>query len=274
MPAPTRPAATVLLLRPHDDGFRVFLVQRNRTVGFMPNAWVFPGGRVDAGDRLAGHAAIRGGGRTVERMGLPLDDAIAFLVAGVRETFEESGLWLGEGAVPAAVRDPLARRELELARVLADHGATLDLDRLAAWSWWVTPEVEPKRFDTRFLVALATDGDAVHDAGETVASGWFSPADAVARAESGELPMAPPTWWTLRELAAHGTIEAVFAEAERRPQRPIMPVVTVAPDGAWELILPGHPDHPEPPFPGLPERVRFAQGRWWAEGGDSVPLMR
>ncbi len=264
-----RPATTVVLLRPSPEGFEVFLVQRNRAVGFMPNAWVFPGGRVDEQDSQVPADRVSGGDRVVVRWGIPEEEARAFLIAAVRETFEESGLWLG-GRPPASD----AR-----AKLLAGGGfsetiaeATIDLDRLWPWAWWVTPEVEPRRFDTRFLVAIAPEGEAVHDEGETVASRWIRPEEAVALAESSELPMAPPTWWTLRELAACGTLEEVFAESERRPQRPIQPVVKTD-EAGWCLILPGHPEHPEPAFPGLPGLVRFAQGRWWAEDGRSVPTL-
>jgi hypothetical protein len=208
---------------------------------------------------------IRGGDRAIAAFGLDPAEALAHLVAGVRETLEESGLWLGEGAVSAELRAALNRGEVDLPAILARTGATLDLDRLAPWAWWVTPEIEPKRFDTRFLVALAGDGEAIHDAGETVASAWLAPADAIAMAERGELPMAPPTWWTLRELAAFRSVDEVFEAAWKRPQRPIQPIASFA-SGEFELLLPGHPEHPEPAFPGLPTKVKFVQGRWWAEG--------
>lgn len=266
MTANPRPATTVLLLRPDPDGFRVFMVQRNRAVGFMPNAWVFPGGRVDEADRLAGHPRVRGGGVAMRQLGLPEPDAVASLVAGVRETFEEAGVWLGDGELPAEARGPLASGYARLAELLDRHDVIADLDRLRAWSWWVTPEAEPKRFDTRFLVARADAGDASHDEGETVASRWVTPREALDHAERAAMPMAPPTWWTLRELSAYDSADAVLAAAEQREQRPIQPILNM--DGAAvELWLPGHPKHPAPAIPGLPTSVAFVQGRWWASSG-------
>jgi 8-oxo-dGTP pyrophosphatase MutT (NUDIX family) len=273
MPAAPRPAATVVLLRPEPEGdYTVFLVQRNRTVGFMPNAWVFPGGRVDDRDRMADNPAVRGGDAAVAALGLDRADAVAILVGAAREVLEETGLWLGSGAFPTDARRVLAAGAIDLPSLMASHAATLDLDSLVPWAWWVTPEVEPKRFDTRFLLAVAPPGDALHDDGETVASQWLRPADAVARAEAGELAMAPPTWWTLRELMAHRTLAEVMTAAKSRPNRPIQPVARF-PDGQFELVLPGHADHPEPAFPGLPTLVKFVQGRWWADGVElaSVP---
>ena len=145
-----RRATTIILVRDGEAGLEVFLVQRHRRSGFLPSAWVFPGGRVDRSDYDVG---TTGGEGLITRMGLPVDDARAHLVAGVRETFEESGVWLGDGGLPEAMRAPLARGELRLSELLERHGAAVNLSRVELWSWWITPEAEPRRYDTRFLVA-------------------------------------------------------------------------------------------------------------------------
>src|SRR5687767_7667602 len=145
-PSAPRPAATVLLVRPATSGFEVFMVQRHRRSGFLPNAWVFPGGRVDDTDRLAGHPRVRG---RLTLAGLTESGALAYGVAAVRETFEEAGLWLGTGEIPAEHREPVANGERVLSELLETTGATIELDRLRPWSWWITPTAEPKRFDTR-----------------------------------------------------------------------------------------------------------------------------
>lgn len=267
-------ATTLMLLREGAAGPEVFLVQRTRHSGFLPNAWVFPGGRVDAGDALVGHPSVIGGDAVVARWGIDPAVAIGHLVAGVRETFEECGIWLGERPPPATERGPLAAGERTFAEVLAASGATVDLDRLAPWAWWITPAVERRRFDTRFLVAVV-DADAIgaHDERETVASGWFSPARLVEEATLGTFPMAPPTWWTLRELAAHHTVCAILEAAESRPQRPIQPIMEFRPEGLT-LLLPGHPSHPEAAIPGLPTEVVFDAGRWVAlDGAFRLPAL-
>jgi 8-oxo-dGTP pyrophosphatase MutT (NUDIX family) len=262
-----KPATTLMLLREGPSGPEVFLVQRNRHSGFLPNAWVFPGGRVDAADALDGHPAIRGGTAIVDRWGIDRATAIAHLVAGVRETFEECGIWLGDGAPDPAERVPLAAGERTLAQVLERSGATVDLDRLTPWAWWVTPAVERRRFDTRFLIAVV-DGEVVgaHDDRETVASGWFAPARLVEEGTLGTFPLAPPTWWTLRELAAYATIRDVLAAAGSRTARPIQPIMEFRPEGLV-LLLPGHPGHPEPAIPGMPTEVVYEAGRWVALDG-------
>lgn len=261
-----RLATTILLLREAPAGFEVFMVRRNRRVGFLPDAWVFPGGRVDEADALDGHPAVRGGAAVLDLLDLPREQGVRLLVAGVRETFEEAGIWLGEGRLPEAARGPLARGELRLDALLEAHGATVDLDRLRPWSWWITPEAEPRRYDTRFLVARAEGDVGRHDDGETVESGWFDPREVLRDASIDRFPLAPPTWWTLRELAGCRSVPHALARRDR-PCPPIQPILRFDERGP-ELLLPGHPAHPAPAVEGLATRLTFEDRRWVAWRGD------
>jgi len=232
--AAPRAAATVLVVRDAGAGLEVFLVQRHRRSGFLPNAWVFPGGAVEEADRLRAADPELRGGEALAAFGLPRTVALAYGLAAVRETREESGITIG-------------------------------LDDLHAWSWWVTPEAEPRRFDTRFMLAVVRDAAGRHDDVETVASQWITPAGALAAGQSA-VPLAPPTWWTLRELAACGTVTAALA-ATRPADRAIRPVMSFHEDG-MRLALPGHPDHPDPAVPGFPDRITWERDRWvgWRRG--------
>jgi hypothetical protein len=202
-------------------------------------------------------------------MGLPVAEARAHLVAGVRETFEESGVWLGEGDLPESERAPLARGDKALVDVLEAHDARIDLDRVTLWSWWITPEAEPRRYDTRFLVAHIEERLGRHDDSETVASGWFRPRDLVTQPISS-FPLAPPTWWTLSELTPFDTVAGVLKAASLRPHAPIQPVMRFS-EAGMELLLPGHPDHPADAIVGVPEQVTFVDGCWVALR-DGVPV--
>jgi len=235
--ATPRAAATVLIVRDTRAGLEVFLVQRHRRSGFLPNAWVFPGGAVEDTDRRRAADAELRGGEALAAFGLPREDALAYGLAAVRETHEESGIAIG-------------------------------LDDLRAWSWWVTPEAEPRRFDTRFMLAVARDAGGRHDEVETVASQWIAPGAAVAAGQSA-VPLAPPTWWTLRELATYGTMSAALA-AVRPAARAIRPVMSFHEDG-MRLVLPGHPAHPDPAVPGFPDRITWERDRWVAwRGGERL----
>ena len=134
--------------------------------------------------------------------------------AAVRETFEESGVLLA-GAGPDDVVDVsgpdweqerialLDRRE-SLSSLLERRGLGLRADLLRPWAHWITPELEPRRYDTRFFVAALPAGQRTrHVGGEADATMWITPAEAVARFERDELPMMPPTIATLRELAEY-----------------------------------------------------------------------
>jgi 8-oxo-dGTP pyrophosphatase MutT (NUDIX family) len=237
-----RKAATVLVLRDGAAGLEVFMVQRNRRVGFLPNAWVFPGGRVDAADATA---AVAG---AVSIPGLDDEAARAFGVAAARETFEEAGI-----------------------RLAAPDGAW-DLDRLAAWARWITPAAEPKRFDTVFLLARAGEDPAgwdhaVHDGGETVDSRWVRPAEAV-RDTLAAFPLAPPTWWCLRQLAGSETVAAAFAD-RTRDLRPVQPVMRFGEEGML-LLLPGHAEHPDPARDDVPDEIGWDRERWVARRSGTV----
>ncbi|MEO0602171.1 MAG: NUDIX hydrolase, partial [Myxococcota bacterium] len=202
-------ASTVLLLRDGPPGLEVFMVQRHRRSGFMPHAWVFPGGRVDATDALVDHAQVEGTDALADRLGLPPAEAAGFGVAAVRETFEESGIWLGTGEPDDARRKALHAGERTMAEVLEEGAGPIDLATLVPWARWITPSAEKRRFDALFFAIAAQDAEGEHDFVETVDSRWISPAEALAT-PIVDFPLAPPTWWTLRQLARFERVAAAL----------------------------------------------------------------
>lgn len=254
MTADARPAATVVVLREGAQGPEILMLKRSKQAGFFPHAWVFPGGRVDAADEVA-----RSTGSTA---GLPPGDD-HFAVAAIRETFEEAGVWMGAGEATPELRAALNDRTATLGDV---PELVADLGRLAVWSWWITPEAEPKRYDTRFFVALlrAQEAEAaVHDDIETVSSIWITPADALERSMGGDFFLAPPTFRTLEEMAEYPTGEAILAAARLRKVRPVMPRLEIS-DGGVCIVLPGDESYPsDTPVDG-PTRIEFKQGAWWS----------
>jgi 8-oxo-dGTP pyrophosphatase MutT (NUDIX family) len=212
---------------------------------------VFPGGRVDDADRDPAVDARWAGpppAAWAERLGLPLDDARGHVVAACRETLEEAGLLLADpapdpGELAAARRDLLAGAG-GLAELLAALGTRLDAGRLRYWAWWVTPEAEARRYDTRFFLAAAPAGAAVTaHLGEAERERWLAPAAAAA---DQALPMLPPTRYTLRDLAGFASTEEALAAGEDRPVQRVLPVL----EGA-ELVMPWRERYPVP-FP-LPD---------------------
>lgn len=249
-----RPAATVVVLREGQAGPEILMLKRSGRAGFFPHAWVFPGGRVDAADTQAQ--------RVGAAYGLPEGDE-HFGVAAIRETFEEAGVWMGTGDASSTLRAALNDRSATLKDA---PDLVADLGRLAMWSWWITPVVEPKRYDTRFFVALLRDSEAkaaAHDDIETVQSLWITPRDALARSEAGDFFLAPPTFRTLEEMADYETGAAIMSAALERDVRPVMPRLDTTDEGVC-IVLPGDESYPcDTPVEG-PTRIEFKQGRWWS----------
>jgi len=238
-PATPRRAATVLLLRPDgssgpDAGsYEVYAIRRVKTMAFAAGMYAFPGGSVDPRDVGTG---IRWAGpdATVwsERLGQPADEAQAIVCAAVREVFEESGVLLAGPSGTTIVRDvsgddweaqraALVDRELGFAELLRARDLTLRADLLEPWSRWITPEFEPRRFDTYFFLARLPAGQLTRNVGgEADEVRWIRPAN------RADFPMLPPTRATLKQVGAYETIDALITAARQRdaatPVRPAL----------------------------------------------------
>ncbi len=193
-PALPQPAATVLLMRDAERGFKVLLLKRVHTARFFPGAYVFPGGRVEATDLDPGVLA-RTSGLTLERAGerMRLHDArppaAAYYLAAVREAFEETGILVARTAdgdpMPTAaasaevleVRDELLRGACSFAQALVDLDALIDDAAMEYIGHWITPVAEQRRYDTRFFAAAVPPGSepAIHTR-EVLAGTWITPA--------------------------------------------------------------------------------------------------
>jgi 8-oxo-dGTP pyrophosphatase MutT (NUDIX family) len=240
-PAVPRPAATVILMRPASSGFEVYAMRRAASMAFAPGMYAFPGGSVDPSDS---DAVIDWVGPPptdwAARMHLDLGAAQAVVCAAVRELYEEAGVLLaGEGPEHVVTdlsgdrwetaRADLVARRRSLTGWFAEAGLTLRADLLVPWARWLTPEFEPRRFDTFFFLArMPAEQHARDVGGEADHTVWVSPSEAL------ELPMLPPTRHTLAELARYADIDTVLAAAATRDvSAPVRPVVEVDPDGAW-----------------------------------------
>jgi 8-oxo-dGTP pyrophosphatase MutT (NUDIX family) len=250
-PVEPRHAATVVLLRDGDAGVEAYLLRRLGSMAFAGGMYVFPGGSVDPRD---GDADIAWEGPPPEEWAAPLSADVplarGLVAAAVRETFEESGVLLaspvtGDPEHWAREQAALLDRSASMAEVLARNGLVLRADLLRPWAHWVTPEIEPKRFDTRFFVAALPEGQRpVHYRGESDHSEWVAPRSAIERHAAGELGMLPPTVFTLAEIGAYGTVAEVLAAGAARDVRRVLPKIVVDGDDVL-LLLPGDPGYPE-----------------------------
>ena len=222
-PVEPRDAVTVVLLRDGTGGLEAFLLRRVKGMAFAGGMTVFPGGGVDQRDADTSVAWTGPEPRWwAEVFNVDEGTARAFVCAAVREMFEESGVLLAgpdatsvvaDTSTYAKARQQLVDRELSLAQFLTAEGLVLRADLLRPWANWVTPLEEPRRYDTRFFVAALPDGQkADGETTEASDASWQTPADAVQDAQEGRRMLMPPTWRTLDEVGALGSVEKVMAE--------------------------------------------------------------
>lgn len=220
-------AATVIVLRPSSQApFKVLLLKRNDTVAFMAGAFVFPGGRVDPADRqVTVNWNMLSAGKS-KFPDLTPGSEWAYRVAAVRELAEEAAVQV----------DPV---------------------QLVPVAHWVTPEGEPRRYDTRFFIVRMPDGQhARYDEAETTAMEWLAPADATRMCERGEIRLPPPTWTMLKRLGRLASIDDVFAWARAQTIVRVQPNLYKS-ETQTMLTLPGDPLHPAPAGWEIPDDTRF-----------------
>ena len=195
------------------------MMRRHAKASFVPDAWVFPGGMVEASDRELGDGTEIGTMR----------------VAAIRELFEESGIWLGAPVDDVnGKRQALLKGETTLASLARE--APLDLDALELTSRWITPIGVPKRFDTCFFLAIAA-GDAVPSVdngedGEAVEVRWITPSAAIET-----LPIVFPTLKNLEALAGFETARQLL-DSRRGIDVPTTRPMLVVENGKKKIILP------------------------------------
>jgi len=256
MPAAPRPAATILLMRDGGTGLEVLLMRRGRTAGFVPGAYVFPGGRVDRSDaepHVVEHLDGLDADAAARRLELPDGDppALAYYLAALREAFEETGILVArqaDGTDPPtaatdaavdALRDDLMEGRVSFADALDRIGCRLDGGAVEYMAHWITPEVEPRRYDTRFFAAkVPGHAEAVADAREMTDAVWLPPSRALARFHEGSLPMVFPTIRTLLDLSDFRSVDAVLAHLRTLRIPTIMPRLVVTPTGIGTEVDP------------------------------------
>lgn len=241
-----RNAATVMIVADRPD-LHVLMVQRTSRAAFGPRAWVFPGGRVDADDGARVGHVISGLTDAEASQMLEIDGGgMAWWLAGVRETLEEAGLLLGAHDADRSAVDRVRKAVHEdagaLVESLAENEIVVDLGSLHEVGRFVTPVGPPRRFDTRFFVALAPDGQtAHHDEEEVVEHQWMRPGDAIERWRNDEMELMSVTLRMLACLGRYPSAADVIAAAERRG--PAQRVRINDPDGAYEVVMPGEPGY-------------------------------
>lgn len=281
-PAQTpRDAASVVLLRDSAEGLQTLLLKRNPRMANMAGMYVFPGGKLESADQSMTQGALLDQppehlAQGLGEPGIDTPTAAGLHVAALREALEECGVLLAAPTQPAGRLDVAQVRALlgagqAFEQVLAQLALRLSVSALAPWSRWITPlapTFATRRFDTRFFIARAPEGQtAAHDNQEATASAWLAPRAALEHYRDGAIELAPPQIMTLAQLSRHASVDAALAAARlRRPP-------TIEPE-AWDdagrrtICYPGDPMHRvrERAFDGPTRLVQ--QGRcYFPDGG-------
>ncbi|HET8599006.1 MAG TPA: NUDIX hydrolase [Segeticoccus sp.] len=238
-----RRASTVLVVRdsrPSTEAtarrspVEVFMLRRVATMAFAPRMMVFPGGGVDARDA---DVELPWAGPSPQQWARELDtdeaSARELVVAAVREVFEECGVLLAGPNADTVISDVTGRewhgeregllaREQSFAQLLIRRGLVLRSDLLRPHAHWITPEFEPRRYDTHFFVALLPEGQVADDLStEADHAAWTDPRTLLDQQAAGEALMLPPTIVAVEQVAAASSAAAFLAQRPR--VEPIMP---------------------------------------------------
>ena len=227
------------------------MVRRHADSGFVGGHHVFPGGVVDEADRDPQW--------TEQCRGRP----DPFAIAAARELLEEAGVLLAvnrgndspapidRGRITAMAKSVHsgAASFIDLCR---ESDLALRIDDLWLWSHWITPEGEPRRYDTRFFVAVAPpDQEAMHDEMELTGGSWGTPLSFIEQHRAGAIQMILPTVATLRSIEGFAsTAELLGAAAARGPVVPTAPQLRREDDGTVTIYIDGQLVWTQPPPPG------------------------
>jgi 8-oxo-dGTP pyrophosphatase MutT (NUDIX family) len=221
------PAATIVLVRDTDDTFELFLQKRNSATSFG-GLYVFPGGKVNKSDTLLKQEGLISG-LTPEDADNKLNlasDGIDYWIAAVRECFEEAGFLLAYNDTGELIdfadqdirarftnyRNKINSKQLEFYQMCSKERLSLALDLIYPIGHWITPEGSPYRYDTRFFIARAPDGqEGSQDDYEATDSVWFTPQEAVSRYSEGTLPLILPTIDTIDSLVPFKSAEEAIS---------------------------------------------------------------
>ncbi|HBA33778.1 MAG TPA: NUDIX hydrolase [Gammaproteobacteria bacterium] len=246
---PIFPAATILILRDSEHGMESLMVRRHHKIDFASGAYVYPGGKVDAGDAAEALADF-----------IPDPDAHddthrAARIGAIRETFEESGILLarnkGESDLVSAeqvlslqkYRDELHKNRMSLLELVQQENLQLATDLLVHFAHWIGPEHAPKRFDTQFyMVEAPADQLAVHDGHESVDSVWITPQQALKDADEGRYTIIFPTRMNVAKLARHTRTADALEAARTSTVVTVLPVVKKV-GGEPTLCIPAEADY-------------------------------
>ena len=252
MTIPIKPAATVILMREEIKGdFEIFMVKRSSRSTFG-SLYVFPGGKLDPEDSendLYPYCEGMNNEEASKQLGIK-DNGLSFWIACIRECFEEVGVLLTnpddsilqDTNKLTKLRKELNNKEITFKEICVSESLRLRTKNIVPCAHWITPDIETKRFDTRFFLAKVNAKQlASHDGFELTESFWIKPADALAKLKNGEMNMILPTIKNIEKLAEFSSSTEAFSYFDGLGDNAIPPILPkfIKKDGEWVGFLPG-----------------------------------
>ena len=252
-----RDAATLIIVRGDGINPRVLMGKRAASHKFMPNKFVFPGGKVDLHDAHEEYEKLYAGHDDKEAsdiLSVP-QYGLAYWTGAIRECFEEAGILMAydtDGNLLdlhneatktrfAAHRDALNNGDKTMLDICNEENLTLATDLINYFSHWVTPTIIPRRFDTRFFVCKAPAAqESLIDNHEAVSQCWITPSQALKRSKEGTFQIFFPTIAHLKAIGKYATTDELMAASAEFTDIPrTLPTRKELPDGKVKIVLPG-----------------------------------
>jgi len=225
-----RKAATVAVLKDTNGKPEVLLMKRHGDDRFLPDYHVFPGGALDGQDYEIEFPA-QADNRKLKDFKNSSKEYYAYIMCGIRETFEESGILLAlneTGKYPLIksdesvekfnhYRESVFKQKLSFKDMLLKEMLTPAADNFFYISRWITPPLFPIRYDTRFFAAVMPENqETSHDGNELVDFEWINPGEALQRYREGGIKLVMPTIKTLEFLSRFNKAEDVITHLNNK----------------------------------------------------------
>lgn len=245
-----------MIVRDSDIGVQVFMMKRSLRSSFG-GIWVFPGGILEDQDQdIAKKNYCNGIDEKKAKAILNYDqESLTYWIASLRETFEETGALIAnrdnnsfftptedEAINLERLRSDLNNGKISFISILKQLKLKIALERLIYISHWITPDVETKRYTTRFfLTSLNEEVTMTHDDIEGTDSKWIGINEALEAHKAGRISLIMPTIKNLESISSYkNTQELISAKnAIKAKDIPAIEPKFFKENGQWKGLLPG-----------------------------------
>ena len=250
------PSSSLMIVRDSDVGMQVFMMKRSLRSNFG-GIWVFPGGILEDQDQdIAKKNYFSGINEKKAKAILNYDqESLTYWIASLRETFEETGALIAnrennsfftptedEAINLERLRSDLNNGKISFISILKQLKLKIALERLIYISHWITPDVETKRYTTRFfLTSLNEEVTMTHDDLEGTDSKWIGINEALEAHKAGRISLIMPTIKNLESISSYKNTQEIISAKKAIKAKDIQAIEPkfFKENGQWKGLLPG-----------------------------------